>query len=115
MTRRRQNVERLAQFKTKCKLKATGGGATERLGAQWGSGSRSSASSSRSSPIGAPRLEEHERQLRPQSSRSSASPGTVGIVIWVRNSITLPALLIVRLVYEQRANRRPDQSPPRKN
>ena len=99
--------ERLAQFQDEvAKLKVTGGGANpERLGAQWGIGltivgfvvaivAYWSALDSKST----------NTQLRSQIiAIIGIGLALVGIVIWVRNSITrYLRYWIVRLVYEQR-------------
>jgi hypothetical protein len=99
--------ERLAQFQDEvAKLKVTGGGANpERLGAQWGIGltivgfvvaivAYWSALDSKST----------NTQLRSQIiAIIGIGLALVGIVIWVRNSITrYLRYWIIRLVYEQR-------------
>ena len=99
--------ERLAQFQDEvAKLKVTGGGANpERLGAQWGIGltivgflvaiiAYWSALDSKST----------NTQLRSQIiAIIGVGLALVGIVIWVRNSITrYLRYWIIRLVYEQR-------------
>lgn len=99
--------ERLAQFQDEvAKLKVTGGGANpERLGAQWGIGltivgfvvaivAYWSALDSKNT----------NTQLRSQIiAIIGIGLALVGIVIWVRNSITrYLRYWIVRLVYEQR-------------
>ena len=99
--------ERLAQFQDEvAKLKVTGGGANpERLGSQWGIGltivgflvaiiAYWSALDSKST----------NTQLRSQIiAIIGIGLALVGIVIWVRNSITrYLRYWIIRLVYEQR-------------
>jgi hypothetical protein len=99
--------ERLGQFQDEvAKLKVTGGGANpERLGAQWGIGltivgfvvaivAYWSALDSKST----------NTQLRSQIiAIIGIGLALVGIVIWVRNSITrYLRYWIIRLVYEQR-------------
>jgi hypothetical protein len=99
--------ERLSQFQDEvAKLKVTGGGANpERLGAQWGIGltivgflvaiiAYWSALDSKST----------NTQLRSQIiAIIGIGLALVGIVIWVRNSITrYLRYWIIRLVYEQR-------------
>jgi hypothetical protein len=99
--------ERLAQFQDEvAKLKVTGGGANpERLGAQWGIGltivgfvvaiiAYWSALDSKNT----------NTQLRSQIiAIIGVGIALVGIVIWVRNSITrYLRYWIIRLVYEQR-------------
>jgi hypothetical protein len=99
--------ERLAQFQDEvAKLKVTGGGANpERLGAQWGIGltivgfvvaivAYWSALDSKNT----------NTQLRSQIiAIIGIGLALVGIVIWVRNSITrYLRYWIIRLVYEQR-------------
>ena len=99
--------ERLAQFQDEvAKLKVTGGGANpERLGAQWGIGltivgflvaviAYWSALDSKST----------NTQLRSQIiAIIGIGLALVGIVIWVRNSITrYLRYWIIRLVYEER-------------
>ena len=101
------SASRLAQFEEEiAKLKVTGGGANpERLGAQWGIGltivgflvaiiAYWSALDSKST----------NTQLRSQIiAIIGIGLALVGIVIWVRNSITrYLRYWIIRLVYEQR-------------